>query len=490
MRSLSKVLRSIALSTLTGVTATSTLACGGEILPGDDARTIARPPSQTSPNPSDGFLPVPCEQGDEHVTDLASVRAVLGVDYIGVYAVLNDPAALTLPIYVQARSGSCSSEGCNALVERRLREALSRFESPEQATLPEADRQWGYAGDAGGSVPMSRVRAIVVVRDGNASLVGTDDELRALLGAMDSPWKAHLWLFATNHALATACKVGFGQSGETEQTAVRAPNVVRAVLPASDCQKEAEAFRVTVTVDASGFATETDRTLLWTGPTACAGRFPEAVAHAEAGAVLAAGCADEGAYFAQMAYTEQAAVHAFGILAAELAAQGAPRELLCDLEAARQDEIRHARMATNLARRAGREPATPTITPASRTRTRTLEEIAIENAVEGCVRETYGAVLGVHQGKTAKSANVRRVMAKLADDELRHAEVSWRLADWLDAKLDEPARARVRAARDEAILALRAQVGEDLAFGRDVGLPSVATALAIHERLVNEVWSV
>jgi hypothetical protein len=56
---------------------------------------------------------------------------------------------------------------------------------------------------------------------------------------------------------------------------------------------------------------------------------------------------------------------------------------------------------------------------------RSLEEMALENVVEGCVRETFGAVVAMIQAERAGDARVRRAMRRIARDETRHAELSW-----------------------------------------------------------------
>lgn len=483
MRPISTILRSVALSTLAGLAATSS-ACLSEVAAtGRDGSASPAPDTSSKDLAAEGFLPVPCELGDDTITDLGSVRSLLGADYLGVHLAWGSsyeggPTTFTS----SARSGVCATDECKEGIELRMREALARVESTAGAAA--GSRQWSFAAQTG---PVAR--AIVLVRGATVTMVGTDDELRSLLGSIDSPWKAHLWLYATTDGTYdTSCKRAVG--GDPEQNYVRAgnPNQVTAIttVPGDACGADANTFRVILSVDASGVATENERLHLWTGPTGCVGRFPEGVSRDQATAVLQAGFADEGAYFAHMAYAEEAAVHAFATLAEELAAHGAPSDLIADLDRARQDEIRHTRMATKLARSWGRDPVRPTVTRAPRLRS--LEEVALENAVEGCVRETYGAVLGVHQGATAAKASVRTVMARVAEDELRHADVSWRLAEWLDAQLDEDARARVREARDEAIVALRRQLQQDVVFGANVGLPDAETALGIHARLTREVW--
>jgi hypothetical protein len=56
---------------------------------------------------------------------------------------------------------------------------------------------------------------------------------------------------------------------------------------------------------------------------------------------------------------------------------------------------------------------------------RSLEELAVENAVEGCVRETYGALTAIWQARTAKDPSVAAAVRRIARDETRHAALSW-----------------------------------------------------------------
>ncbi|MBS2014977.1 MAG: ferritin-like domain-containing protein [Deltaproteobacteria bacterium] len=184
-----------------------------------------------------------------------------------------------------------------------------------------------------------------------------------------------------------------------------------------------------------------------------------------------------GAYLARMAFFEAASVDAFACLAAELAAHGAPASLVRSCRRARLDEIRHAQMAEAIAQRHGasvdRTPPAP-----SEAAPRSLEAIAIENAIEGCVRETFGVVVGMWQAEHAPSADMRAFFSALVDDELRHAALSARIDAWLLSRLSPAARARVEAARSTALDAL----GESLVASEPLeglGLPSRAQAAAL-----------
>ena len=168
----------------------------------------------------------------------------------------------------------------------------------------------------------------------------------------------------------------------------------------------------------------------------------------------------------------------------------APADLVQAALRAADDEVRHASLMTVAARRHGAQPAPVEIAPP---RDRTLEEIAIENAVEGCVRETLTALVALHQSQHATDAAIRQSFAVIAEDETRHAELSRDVYRWAAAQLDARARARVTAAmraaidelRDEAC-ALSCESAEDRSR---LGLPSPVAVRALIDALDQRVWS-
>jgi hypothetical protein len=193
-----------------------------------------------------------------------------------------------------------------------------------------------------------------------------------------------------------------------------------------------------------------------------------------------------GRYFADSARLEAASVHAFDILARELRSHGAPRSLVRKARAASRDEVRHARVMGTLARRHGASFRAPL----AKTRScRSLEEIARENVVEGCVRETYGALLATFQASNAADPAVRSAMRVIARDETRHAALAWEVARWADSKLATAARRRISAARCAALDELREEVlrssGRDLQ--RLIGLPLPHQARALTNAL-STLW--
>jgi hypothetical protein len=178
---------------------------------------------------------------------------------------------------------------------------------------------------------------------------------------------------------------------------------------------------------------------------------------------------DDGERLAAMSYLEAVSVHAFERLERELAAHGAPPSLLRDARRARRDEVRHTAMTARLARSRGGSPRRPEA-PASRAASpRSLFEIALENAVEGCVRETYGAAVGLIEAQTSRDASLRRAMRSIADDECRHAELAWAVHAWAMVRLPAEEQRRVKNAMREAVaeIAGRDPRGAALLFSED-----------------------
>lgn len=185
-----------------------------------------------------------------------------------------------------------------------------------------------------------------------------------------------------------------------------------------------------------------------------------------------------GAFFARMAQLEAASVPAFTRLAAELRALGAGRALLGAVERARRDELRHTALVARLAARFGGCASTPRVL---RVRHRSALAVARENAVEGCVNETYAALVAGWQARHARDAEVRRVLRAVAADEARHAALAARVARFLDARLDDRGRRVVQRAGALALAALRARAPAPLPADlvRVAGLPPPRAARAL-----------
>lgn len=197
-----------------------------------------------------------------------------------------------------------------------------------------------------------------------------------------------------------------------------------------------------------------------------------------------------GRYYARIAELEAAAVIAFDFMLAEFTEAGAPESLLRRVEDARHDEVRHARVMATLAGSYGATVKEPRVAPRP---TPTLLEMALENVTEGCVRETWGALSARYQSHTAERLAERLIWGEIADDEARHAELSWELHAWLMSQLAREAQLEVEAAQqrawDELVLELAADPEREVQ--RVAGVPSRSTALELARELAIQLqgWS-
>lgn len=215
---------------------------------------------------------------------------------------------------------------------------------------------------------------------------------------------------------------------------------------------------------------------------ACCGRRPAGLALG-----VASGESVVGRWFAELAAREAASVEAFAILRAELAFHRAPRRLVAGAQRAARDEVRHARVVSALASRYGGTPRPPRFAPRT---IRSLEAIATENAVEGCVRETFGALVGMWQARFAKDERVRKAMIVIARDETRHATLSWQVASWIEPRVSASARRRLQTARRAAIAELKAEIACDPAADivHHAGVPSARAAGALLAQACEALW--
>jgi len=161
-----------------------------------------------------------------------------------------------------------------------------------------------------------------------------------------------------------------------------------------------------------------------------------------------------GVQLAAMAHMETVSVTAFRELAEQLHAHGAPKVLIERCLAAATDEVLHARLLSILAKHYGgsfEAEAAGCDVGAN------LRDIAIHNAVEGCVNEAWAACLAVHQARAATDPAIRRVFARIARDEIRHAQLAWDLHEWVLTQLSESDVRAVMTAQRQAISALKEQ---------------------------------
>lgn len=173
---------------------------------------------------------------------------------------------------------------------------------------------------------------------------------------------------------------------------------------------------------------------------------------------------------------------AFARLARELHALQAPAAFSSAAMRALADEVRHTRLMGALAQRFGARVVAPAIAPMSE---RSPLAIALENAVEGCVRESYGALLAQHQAATANDPEIKQVMSMLAQDEARHALLAWQVAAWLEPRLTQVEQGQLAEVRAAALAQLSAELDSGLTRAEDrrLGWPTRASAARLLQRL-------
>jgi hypothetical protein len=192
---------------------------------------------------------------------------------------------------------------------------------------------------------------------------------------------------------------------------------------------------------------------------------------------------ESGRFFEDAAALEAASVDAFDLVARELESFGAPADLVHRARAAARDEIRHAEM---MSKRAG--IARPHVS--RKLRERTPFEAALDNAVEGCVHESFAAIVARFQSRAAHDPNLARDFESIADDECAHGDLAWDIAAWLEPRLSSVERARISNARERAKReisqhAFEAAGGIDDEATRDsLGLPTRTQAVALAKAFV------
>jgi len=307
----------------------------------------------------------------------------------------------------------------------------------------------------------------------------TLEALRGFLGTIDTAQEATLLAFALKYDLSCS---------DLERGAVRANadgsfNVVGTRGYA--CGANTAVTRFVLEVSASGEVKEVSSSVIERGSPNCAiGRRPAGLRTAEAVA-----CEDVlGRHFAAAAHLEAASINAFLRLREELALHGADVALQDAALASAMEEVLHTDVSTRLAHRFGATPRSPEVEALP---PRSLFAVALDNAVEGCVRETFGALVAHHQALHARDAQVRSLMTDIAEDETRHAELSWAIDRWAWEQLPASEREALREAQREAVATLRAEVAAplDTALVTEAGMPSPELAVSLVDSLARDLWA-
>ncbi|HEY3493913.1 MAG TPA: ferritin-like domain-containing protein [Polyangiaceae bacterium] len=206
-----------------------------------------------------------------------------------------------------------------------------------------------------------------------------------------------------------------------------------------------------------------------------------------------ASASQRAAAWASAGAGEHASIAAFGRLALQLLAHGAPCALLAGVHQAALDEIRHAELCFGLAEGFGGTPVAAGAFPFNGPVDAriSLAELAAAAVREGCLAETLGAHLAQAAADAAPEPAVKDALRAIAAEEGTHAVLSFRIVAWaLSAGGAEVRRAVERALSepwprlDIAELSLRANVDAALLVRAanegvaEVLAPAVARLLA------------
>jgi hypothetical protein len=165
---------------------------------------------------------------------------------------------------------------------------------------------------------------------------------------------------------------------------------------------------------------------------------------------------------------EHASVASFARLTLELLALGAPSDLIRDSQLASLDEIAHAELCFALAGRYRGAPLGPGRLPIEGALSAvSLATLAAETVREGCVGETLAALLAAEQLAGATDPEVCAALGRIAADEARHAELSWKIVRWAIEAGGEDVLTSVREAFESALAAARAGYATTAGAPRD-----------------------
>lgn len=181
-------------------------------------------------------------------------------------------------------------------------------------------------------------------------------------------------------------------------------------------------------------------------------------------------------HYSREASFEHASVASFARVSLSLLAVGAPAALVAATHRAALDEIAHAEAMYLLAsahRGAPIGPGALDLTGASHV-TSAIADIAEEAFFEGCVGEVAAALVLREEAERATDDEISAILASMAADEEKHAELAWRTVAWALSRHD----ALVRGVLERARQTIHAEIAMPIADEGllPMGLPGITTA--------------
>lgn len=150
------------------------------------------------------------------------------------------------------------------------------------------------------------------------------------------------------------------------------------------------------------------------------------------------------------ALMEHASIASFAQFTLDLMRLGAPPDLLRDSQLAGLDEIEHSRIAFTIVERLTGVARGPGELPLGALEAHDLHQAITAAIHEGCVGETLAACLLSEQARRCTDPFIAEQLSRIAEDELRHAELAWRFVAWSLQTAGEEARLVAKAAFEAA----------------------------------------
>jgi len=309
-------------------------------------------------------------------------------------------------------------------------------------------------------------------------LIDTVEAWKDFLGPLDTAQEAALWAWSKGYSVQCGSNLS---RGAVRQTATGFEVIGTKGFA---CGPNTAVTQYVVAVSPDGGTKELAKTVLEVGAPNCAiGRRPDGLHACEATA-----SSDVGAFLSAVAHLEAASVPAFTRLVTELRALNAPQHLQDAALRGAAEEVIHAGLMSAAAQRYGATPPTPLVDARP---LRGALALALDNATQGCVRETFGAAVALHQAQHAADDSLQPAFARIAEDEANHAAFSWALHAWLLQRLTAAERAQVEAALTREVDALAQEAQADVAedVQRLAGMPGPQRAQALVAALRADVWA-
>ncbi|MBL9103303.1 MAG: ferritin-like domain-containing protein [Myxococcales bacterium] len=192
------------------------------------------------------------------------------------------------------------------------------------------------------------------------------------------------------------------------------------------------------------------------------------------------------AHWTAFALAEHANVAAFAGLVLQLLAVAAPPDLVLAAQRAAADEVEHARAAFALASAFAARPVGPGPVPLARPLPTDRDRVLAAVIREVCVGETLAALEAREAAARATDPALAHALARIADDERRHAELGWRFARWALTGADVELRGR---AHDGFIAAVVDAATAASALARAPATPELRPHGVLDPPLRAALWS-